>query len=372
MSVWAVVLCGGSGERMGAKENKTLLPIGGMPGVQRCVQTLQSGCDGVVLVARAGDERVFSELLPDCAVVQGGADRQASVYNGLLALPEDCDIVLVHDGARPLVSQELVARVIDGVRARGAAVAATPIRDTVRRADESGRMLATIPRDGLYAMQTPQGFFKRDLLAAHENATTRETDDAALLLAQGVPVYAVAGDLRNIKLTTREDITLANTLTGGARRIGHGYDAHRLVAGRALMLGGVAIPYDKGLLGHSDADVAVHALMDALLGALALGDIGKLFPDTDARYKGISSLALLEACAARIRESGYRLENADVTIVAQAPKLAPHIASMRENIARAMKCDIGRVSVKATTTEGMGFEGRGEGISAHAVALLTT
>ena len=373
MNAYAVILCGGSGTRMGAAENKTLLMIGGEPGIVRCVRTFEGLTRGAVLVCRAGEEDTFRKALSarglaPLAIVPGGADRQESALRGLQALPPDADIALIHDGARPFVSKDVIRRVIDSVWRFGSGVAAVPARDTIKRASPEGVVLETLNRSELWQMQTPQGFYVKDLLAAHETAAARYTDDAALMEAAGHPVRLVPGGYDNIKMTSPEDLRMVNGML--TPRIGTGWDAHRLVENRALWLGGVLIPYEKGLLGHSDADAALHALMDALLGAAAMGDIGKLFPDSDERYRGISSVLLLEEVRRALSNAGYSIGNVDVTIVCQAPKLAPYIPQMRETIARALQIPAENVSVKATTTERMGFEGRGEGISAQAVALL--
>ncbi|MBR1586511.1 MAG: 2-C-methyl-D-erythritol 2,4-cyclodiphosphate synthase [Clostridia bacterium] len=373
MNVYAILLCGGSGTRMGAAVNKTLLPVGGVPGIVRCCRAYRDCVDGIVLVTRTGEEATFRDTLSayglwPLAVVPGGEDRQASALRGLRALPKEDGIALIHDGARPFVTEAVIRRVIDSVKACGSGVAAVPARDTIKRADAEGRVLETPDRRFLWQMQTPQGFCVRDLLAAHAAAAARYTDDAALMEAAGFPVQLVMGDYGNIKMTSPEDMRMAQgTLIP---RIGTGFDAHRLAEGRALWLGGVNIPYDMGLDGHSDADVAIHALIDALLGAAAMGDIGRLFPDTDPAYKGISSLLLLKEVARRLREAGFEIGNADVTIVAQRPKLAPYIGAMRTALAEALGIREDQLSVKATTTERMGYEGRGEGISAQAAALV--
>jgi 2-C-methyl-D-erythritol 4-phosphate cytidylyltransferase/2-C-methyl-D-erythritol 2,4-cyclodiphosphate synthase len=258
-------------------------------------------------------------------------------------------------------------------------VAAVALGDTIKEADGAGRVLGTLNRDRLRGVQTPQGFERSILLKAHrlaEESGKIATDDAALVEELGIPVYLVAGDEDNIKLTTPKDVWVAEALlrrrAGGEQeqRVGHGYDVHRLLPGRPLILCGVEIAHDKGLLGHSDADVALHALCDALLGAAALGDIGSHFPDSDEAYRGISSLVLLERVAALLLKAGWRAVNADVTIAAQRPKLAPHLPRMRENIARALGVPLDCAGVKATTTEGLGFEGEEKGISAQAVCLL--
>ena len=376
MNVYAVILCGGSGTRMGASGNKTLLKTGGVPAIVRDFRAFAAVTDGIVLVARAGEEDVFAQTLADYglkpyAIVHGGEDRQASALCGLKALPADADIALIHDGARPFVTEAIIRRVIDSVKQCGSGVAAIPCRDTIKRADKDGSVLETLDRSTLWQMQTPQGFFVKDLLAAHASANAekrRYTDDAALMEAAGHAVRLVLGSPDNIKLTSPEDLRMVNGML--TPRIGTGFDAHRLVEGRDLWLGGVQIPYEKGLLGHSDADAPLHALTDALLGAAAMGDIGKLFPDSDPKYKGISSILLLEEVRKRLNGAGFTVGNVDVTIVCQAPKLAPYIPQMREKIAKALEISAEQVSVKATTTERMGYEGRGEGVSAQAVAMV--
>ena len=375
MSIWSVLLSGGSGTRMGCAGNKTLLPLLGESAVCHALRTLRRHCDGVVMVIRPVDEKDIRAALMQShlsveKIVYGGADRQESVCNGLAALPDDCDIVLVHDGARPLVDDETMRNVISSVRQYGSGIASTPVTDTFKQVDENGIAVATPDRNFLRAVQTPQGFKKDLLLRAHQEIKERCTDDAALVSQLGVPVHLCEGSRRNIKLTTPEDITMAEHYLNVFPRIGHGYDAHRLVEGRKFILGGVDIPYEKGLLGHSDADVLLHAITDALLGAAAMGDIGKHFPDKDPQYKGISSLLLLEKAVALLRENGFAPLNIDATVICQRPKLAPHIPQMRINIARACGLEIDCVSVKATTTEGMGFEGEGQGVSTHAVALI--
>lgn len=373
MTAYAILLCGGSGTRMGGRDNKTLLRIGGVPAIVRSFRAFKEETAGVVLVARQGEEAVFQAVLNaygchPLAIVPGGEDRQASSLNGVNALPPDADAALIHDGARPFVTREIIRRVLCSIAQYGSGAAAVPARDTIKRADKDGVVLETLDRSALWQMQTPQGFLVRDLLRAHASAPGRYTDDAALMEAAGFPVRLVLGSPDNIKLTSPEDLKMTNGML--IPRIGTGFDAHRLVEGRPLWLGGVEVPYEKGLLGHSDADVALHALMDALLGAAAMGDIGKLFPDSDPKYKGISSLLLLKEVGQRLAEAGFEIGNADVTIVCQAPKLAPYIPQMREKITQALAIPQAQVSVKATTTERMGYEGSGEGISAQASALL--
>ena len=375
MSTWCILLSGGNGLRMGTQSNKTLISLLGEPALCRALRTLRRHADGIILVIRPQDEDETRTALNDAqltvdGVAYGGADRQESVRNGLSLLPEDCDIVLVHDGARPLVDDQTIENVLSSVRKYGSGVAATPVTDTIKRVGADDIVADTPPRGQLRAVQTPQGFSRDLLCRAHAEITERCTDDAALVEQLGVPVHLCPGSPRNLKLTTPEDIALAEFYLSGMPRIGHGYDAHRLVEGRRFILGGVDIPHEKGLLGHSDADAALHALMDALLGAAGLPNIGQLFPDSAEEYRGVSSLKLLREVGRRLTEAGFSLGNCDVTIIAQAPKLSPYLAEMRRQTAAALGVSEGQVSYKATTTEGMGFEGAGEGISAHAVALL--
>lgn len=373
MSVWALIMAAGSGTRMRTAENKALLPVGGVPMLVRSVQAFDKLVDGVLVVTSAQDMPAVRALLPGAALVQGGGTRQQSVLQGLKALPEAADLVLVHDAARPFVDRETILRCIEAARQFGSGVAAVPVKDTIKQTDAQGVVLATPPRAALWAAQTPQAFAVCELTQSIEALEARgetATDDAGAMEAMGWPVRLVPGDYRNIKLTTPEDIWMAEAMTGSAMRVGHGYDVHRLVPNRPLVLCGVDIPHEKGLDGHSDADVATHALMDALLGAAALGDIGMHFPDTDMRSKGVSSIVLLAQVCALLREKRMYICNVDITISAQRPRLARYRNAMRDRLAIAMRVPPDVVSVKATTTEGLGFEGEGLGISAAAVALL--
>ena len=372
----AILLAGGSARRMGLERNKVLLPVGGVPAVRRSAEVLLRHADALVLAARPEDRQALEEALRGLPFIccEGGATRQESVAHCLAALPEGCRYVLIHDGARCLVDDATVEAVKASVLACGTGVASTPVTDTVKQAAPDGTVLSTPDRSTLRAVQTPQGFRADWIREAHAWAEEHGflgTDDASLLEAMGRPVRLTEGSRRNLKLTTREDLEMAEALLGGGSlRVGMGYDVHRLVSGRPLILCGVTVPHTLGLDGHSDADVAVHALMDAMLGALALGDIGQHFPDTDERYRGISSMRLLEAVRGLLAERGARVVNLDITIAAQKPKLAPHIPQMRENLAAALSLPMDCVSVKATTTEQLGFEGREEGVSAQAVCLV--
>ena len=379
MSVWAVVVAGGRGARAGLGRNKVFFAWKGRSVLSRCLDALErSGAlDGAVLVLGAEDFEQYDAL---CAregasplvkrVVAGGDCRRRSVRSGLAALPEEVEIVAVHDAARPFVSPEAVRETVQSARKWGSGVISTPVTDTIKRVGPDGAV-ETLDRSQLRAVQTPQTFDCAKLKAAHERAEAEgfdATDDAALFehYYGSVRLVTAPGAEANIKLTNPADF---EKLSRPAMRIGSGYDAHRLAEGRKLILCGVDVPHTRGLDGHSDADVAVHALMDALLGALGEGDIGRHFPDSDPAYEGISSMLLLEQVMKIVREHGCGVANVDVTIVAQKPKLAAYIPTMRENLARALGTDA--VNVKATTTERMGFEGEELGISAQAVALLT-
>lgn len=377
---YAIVLAGGSGSRMCADRNKVLLELRGEPVIVRSVQAFQGLVDGIVLVTREEDipaaKHAVEAAQLDVTVVPGGSSRQASVWNGLCALPAGCTHVLIHDGARCLVDEGTIRRCMASVEACGTGVAAIPAIDTIKQVDEANTVTATPDRSTLRAVQTPQGFTVDIIRHAHEAAMQEGflgTDDASLVERLGIPVQLTLGDRRNIKLTTPEDMLMAEAflpMDFPPLRAGQGYDVHRLVEGRDLILCGVKIPHTLGLLGHSDADVALHALMDAMLGAMSLGDIGKHFPDTDDRYRGISSMKLLEHVVALLQERRARVTNCDVTIVAQKPKLLPYIPQMRENVAAALHLPVDRVNVKATTTERLAFEGREEGISAQAIVMI--
>ena len=380
--VTVIVVAAGRGSRFGGDLPKQFLKIGEKTVLERAIEPFQDhpAVDGIIVVASEEYlehcRRLCSRFDKTEAVVCGGEQRQDSVF-ACLERVED-GLVMVHDGARPSVTQDVIDRVIDGAYNHGASVPCVPVKDTIRQMKDSGGLLsANLDRSSLFCVQTPQGFHTQILKRAYEKAKTDGfvgTDDAGLVERLGEPVSITEGDYANIKITTREDLS---EQTAGRRnlnkmdmRIGSGYDVHQLTEGRKLILGGVDIPYEKGLLGHSDADVLLPALMDALLGAAALGDIGKHFPDTDERYKGISSIKLLEHVKLLISDSGYSVGNADITVVAQKPKIASYIPAMRKNIAETLGIEIERVNVKGTTTEKLGFVGRCEGIACEAVCIL--
>ncbi len=379
----AVVVAAGNSTRMGGKVSKVLAPLGGKPLLRWSLEAL-CACEEIgqlVLVCREEDSEAAAAVargLPKpVTLALGGRERQESVLSGISALTEDWDYLLIHDGARPLVTPELIRRVCADTLRYGASAAAVKAKDTCKLIDSSGFVKETPPREWLMSVQTPQAF-KRDLyLYAARRAVDSGlgyTDDCQLIEAAGGRVHLTEGEYRNLKVTTPEDLLAAEAYLQrkvvGTMRVGTGYDVHRLTEGRKLILGGVEIPYEKGLLGHSDADVLTHAVADALLGAAALGDIGKLFPDTDPRYAGIDSLKLLSTVCEGVRAAGFSISNIDVTLVAQQPKVAPYIQQMRENLAVACGIDTERVSVKATTEEGLGFTGEGLGMAASAVCLL--
>lgn len=386
----AVIVAAGRGSRMGLGRNKVLAGVAGVPVIVRTVRALAQTAlfdGGIVVVTGAEDMEQMRALMAahglDVTLTEGGTDRQQSVHHGLQAVNPAADIIAIHDGARPLVTRAVIERTIESAKRCGSGVAAVTLKDTVKRVDAEGAVIDTPNRETLRAVQTPQTFDARLIRAAHErfaDSVERATDDAALAERAGCRVMLTEGDVENIKLTTPEDMLLAQQVIlrregrqekGSERmRIGHGYDVHRLVEGRKLILCGVEIPYEKGLLGHSDADVALHALMDALLGAAALGDIGRHFPDTDPAYKGADSGRLLDHVVSLLEERGYAVGNVDVTIICQRPKLKDYIEQMRENVAAHLHVSADCVNIKATTTEKLGFEGEGLGISSHAVACI--
>jgi len=388
MKVAAIIAAGGRGERLGAGVPKQFLAIGGVSILRRSIE-LFAGHDRI--------DEIVVVLPPDLAarppgdlpavdmpllIVSGGARRQDSVRNGFEAVRERADVVVIHDAARPFASPALITRTIDAAWESGAALAAMPASDTIKLARGALTAAAlfverTLPRERVFLAQTPQAF-RTDVLAAAIAAGRDDlvaTDEAALAEAAGFPVRLVTGEATNLKITTMTDLTVAKGLTGrdlsGARvRVGTGYDLHRLAEGRPLILGGMSVPFDKGLVGHSDADVLAHAITDAVLGAIAKGDIGRHFPDTDPRWKGTSSLAMLAHAVATARDEGFAVVNVDAVVIAERPKLAPHLDGIRASLASVLEIDVGGVSVKGKTNEGVGEIGRGEAIAVHAVALL--
>lgn len=381
--VTAIILAAGSGSRMGSDITKQRMTIHGESILRHTVRAFQNSgeVDSIVIVSRDDEiEWAKGELGTEFnkvkTIVAGGKSRAESAYIGFCQADE-ADFVAIHDGARCLITPEMIDSVIRAAYLHSAATAASAVSDTLKKVGDGGVITDTISRDGMYSAQTPQ-VFSRDLYAKATSGidfNDKITDDNMLVEAIGGQVYAVETGRENIKITTQGDIGYAEYILErrgrmGEIRIGHGYDVHKLVEGRKLILGGVEIPHTLGLLGHSDADVLTHAVMDALLGGAGLGDIGRHFPDTDGKYKDISSLILLGKVAKLLRERGYSVENIDVTLVAQKPKVASYIPSMVDNISKILDINSGRVNIKATTEEHLGFTGREEGISCHAVALL--
>ncbi len=385
MRVWAAVVAGGSGRRFGGWIPKQFLPLAGRPVLAWTLAALgRWGRFAGMAVAVPGEHMGRAEAAVQAAglrtgvrLVPGGAERAHSVLaalDGVSALgagPED--VVFVHDGARPFPPVERFDALLAAAAPDGALLA-LPAGDTLKRV-EDGRVLGTMDRSAVWRAQTPQAFPLGRLRRAVERALDRGhgvTDEAQAVEREGGVPRIIEGHPLNLKITFPEDLVLAERIaaTWGGISVGHGYDVHRLAEGRRLVLGGVGIPFERGLLGHSDADVLAHAVADAVLGAAGLGDLGRHFPDTDPRWEGVSSLALLEAVAGMLREKGKRVVRVDATVVAQRPRLAPFVAQMEQNLSAALGAEAGAVTVKATTTEGLGFEGREEGISAHAVALV--
>lgn len=377
----AIIPAAGSSRRMKSKVNKQFLSIAGQPVLTRSLLSLRGHVGEFIILSRPGEDELCRKYAQDYIenfkVITGGTTRQESVYNGLLHCQGD--YVLIHDGNRPLVSADLVKRVIAAGREHSAAIPALPVVDTIKEVLDHS-VVATLPRHCLWAVQTPQVFKRELLLAAHTRARNNNfhgTDDASLVEAMGISVKVVQGEGTNIKLTTPDDILVAREIVRereasalGTIRTGIGFDVHKLVPGRALIIGGVHIPFAQGLLGHSDADVLLHALMDAMLGAAGLEDIGQHFPDTDPAWAGADSRQLLARVQQLIEGEGCHLLNVDCIILAQAPKLRPYMERMIEAISHTTKLEPARINIKATTTEGLGFAGRGEGIAAQVVCTV--
>ena len=383
MRTAAIVVAAGRGERVGGALPKQYRNLLGEPVLRRALRALAShpAIDAVQAVIDPAEDAAFRDAvggLPKClAPAAGGSTRQRSVRAGLEALAElKPSIVLVHDAARPLASAALVDRALAAVEATGAAVPVIALRDTVKRVDETGRVVSTLDRNELRAVQTPQVFFFAPLIEAHRRASKAGLedfpDDAALAEWAGIAVATFAGEAGNLKLTTADDFARAEAIADALAdvRTGTGFDVHAFGPGDRVMLGGVAIAHDKGLIGHSDADVLLHALTDALLGALGEADIGHHFPPAEEEWHGAASDQFLAFAAARVRARGGRIAHLDATVLCEAPKLAPHRDAIRARIAAIAGIDVSRVGVKATTTEGLGFIGRKEGIAAMATATI--
>jgi 2-C-methyl-D-erythritol 4-phosphate cytidylyltransferase/2-C-methyl-D-erythritol 2,4-cyclodiphosphate synthase len=375
-----LIVAAGRGERAGGSVPKQFRQVAGRPLLAWSAIAFANQADHPLIqfVIADDQESLFENTVPvDTAArkpVIGGPTRQDSVRNGLESLREaNPDFVLIHDAARPLVSQGLINRVIDALRGGAdAAVPLLPVADTLRRRENDGSW-SLVARDQLHRAQTPQGFRFAAILNAHLAYRDQSvTDDMALAELAGLRIESVVGEESNLKVTSAEDFAMAEKLLEAARdiRTGMGYDAHRFTKGDHVWLGGVRIAHDRGLEGHSDADAALHALTDAILGALGAGDIGQHFPPSDERWRGAPSSKFLGHAAALVREAGGEIRHGDITIICESPKISPHREAMRARIAEILGLDVSRISVKATTTEGMGFTGRKEGLAAQAVATI--
>ena len=387
MFVSAIIAAGGRGQRFGAPVPKQLVAaIDGKSALERSVNLFLSHpqIDELVVALPAefvGSPPPYLRAAPKpIRVVAGGARRQDSVANAFGVINDAAEIVVIHDAARPFASAALISRTIAAAAESGAALAAMPARDTVKRSTGQSTpfVTETIPRESVYLAQTPQVFTRRvlrDALALGKNGPDA-TDEAALAERAGHPVRLVEGESTNIKMTTPDDLAAMEAIAGQQQkpartgRAGTGYDLHRLVPGRPLVIGGTTIPSEVGALGHSDADVVCHAVTDAILGALALGDIGRHFPDNDPQWKDASSIDLLRRAVALVHGEGYQVGNVDVTVILERPKIKDYIDAMRQSVAAALGIAVEQVSIKGKTNEGVDAVGRGEAIAAHAVALL--
>lgn len=370
-----ILLAAGSGKRMKADKNKILLTIDGAPIVVKALNAFLAAdvLDDVVVVVRPAEQAEIEAALAPLGITytlaHGGLERQDSVYNGLLALDDAITHVMVHDSARPYIAPHTVKACAQSLLAHGSGVVGVFNHDTVKRVAD-GKIVETLDRTHLINIQTPQCFDKKTLMVAHKQAQADGfvgTDESVLVERLKKPVYFVAGEYSNTKVTTPADLKDEDR----KMTIGHGMDVHAFANGRKLILGGELIPHSRGLQGHSDADVLTHAVMDALLGAAGLADIGQLFPDTDTSFKGADSVTLLQQVGTLLNKNGYAVGNVDATLAMQAPKVGKYIPAMRSNLAAALGVAVACVNVKATTTEHLGFVGRSEGVVCHAVCLLT-
>jgi 2-C-methyl-D-erythritol 4-phosphate cytidylyltransferase / 2-C-methyl-D-erythritol 2,4-cyclodiphosphate synthase len=388
MKKLAIIPAGGSGKRLEADMAKQYLLLAGIPVLVHALQVFQQSAviDEIILVVPGKDiNYVRNEIIKKYCltkitqVVAGGMERQDSVQNALAAVDGNCDIVMIHDGVRPFVTEEMIGDVVAAIKDHQAVSLGVKAKDTIKEAEDNDLVLKTIPRQNLWLTQTPQAF-RLDILKRAYDVAGRDnyygTDDASLVERLGIKVKMVRGSYNNIKITTAEDLIMAEALLKKrlekqvVLRSGFGYDSHRLVPGRKLILGGVTIPFDKGLQGHSDADVLLHAVCDALLGATAGGDIGRHFPDTDPAFEGVSSMLLLEHVGKMISAKGFSINNIDATIILEKPKLSPFADKIIANMAGILKLAPSCINNKAKTNEGMGFVGRNEGIAVFATAAV--
>jgi 2-C-methyl-D-erythritol 4-phosphate cytidylyltransferase/2-C-methyl-D-erythritol 2,4-cyclodiphosphate synthase len=373
-----LMVAAGRGSRMGGALPKQWLSLAGRPVLRHSLETFAAhpAVDAIRVVIHP-DDRAHYDAAADGfglgAPIAGGATRQESVRLGLEAIAGGKpDLVLIHDGARPFVDSEVIERVVSALRHHPGAIPAQPVHDTLKRG-EGGLITHTVERAGLWRAQTPQGFRFPEILAAHRAAAGEElTDDAAVAERAGLAVALVAGAERNVKITTVEDLRRAEEWLAdkGETRVGTGFDVHHFVAGDHVMICGIRVSHDRALEGHSDADVGLHALTDAILGAVAQGDIGRHFPPSDPQWRGADSARFLAHAGALAAKAGATIVHVDVTIICERPKVSPHAEAMVARVAAVLGIEPGRVSVKGTTTDGLGFTGRGEGIAAQAVATV--
>jgi 2-C-methyl-D-erythritol 4-phosphate cytidylyltransferase/2-C-methyl-D-erythritol 2,4-cyclodiphosphate synthase len=375
----ALIVAAGAGTRLGGEVPKQYLPLGGRAVLRHSVETFlrHRAISGVRAVISPEHRALYDNAVAGLSIlppVAGGSSRQDSVRNGLESLAElQPDRVLIHDAARPFLTAEIVDRTLAALDDAPGAVVAVPVTDTLKRGHDD-RVAGTVDRSALWRAQTPQAFRYADILAAHRQAKgAAMTDDAAVAEAAGLPVKLVMGADDNFKITTADDLRRAERLVGAAAqefRTGAGYDVHRFATGDSVTICGVRIAHDQSLEGHSDADVGLHALTDAILGTIGAGDLGSHFPPGDPQWRGADSARFLSHAAGLVAAKGGRIAHVDVTLICERPKIAPHRAAMIARIAAILGLDEGRVSVKATTTEGLGFTGRREGVAAQAVATV--
>jgi 2-C-methyl-D-erythritol 4-phosphate cytidylyltransferase/2-C-methyl-D-erythritol 2,4-cyclodiphosphate synthase len=387
MKTIAIIPAGGAGKRLKSHIAKQYLMLDHLPVMVHALKVFQDSpeIDEIILALPPEDlVHIRQELAEKYGLtkvthaVAGGNERQDSVKNCLDIISDECGMVLIHDAVRPFVTEELIVNIVAAAKETGAAIVGVKAKDTIKEVNTGHVIGSTIPRSNLWLAQTPQAFDFKLLKEAYSLARKENyygTDDASLVERLGREVKVVEGSSENIKITTNDDMLMADAIikkrNKGGLRSGFGYDSHRFVTNRKLIMGGVEIPFDKGLQGHSDADALLHAVCDALLGAAGAGDIGRHFPDTDPKYKDISSMILLEQVCKLIKKKGYRISNIDVTVIMEMPRLAPYAEQMVSNIVGVLDIARENVNIKAKTNEGMGFVGRNEGAAVFATAMLT-
>ena len=381
MKTYAIILAAGKGLRAGLKKNKMFAQLAGRTPLEYSLRACKKAeCfDGIVIVCQDCEmgiaKEIGSKIFPDAIYTVGGKTRQESAYAGLMALPDDVQIVAIHDGARCFITPELIVRCIQSCELYGSGVAGRRCTDTVKTIDNRDCFVRTLNRDEIILVETPQVFIKEEIIEAYKKAFAEGytgTDDAGLMERMGKKVRLVESKEENFKLTIPRDFIRGEQrlLESRLMHVGQGYDIHALVSGRKLILGGVEIPNEKGLQGHSDADVLIHALIDALLGAAALGDIGELFPDTNPIYKDIDSMLLLEQIRELLEEKFWAIMNIDATLFLEKPKMSPYKESIRKNIADALGLSMEQVNIKAKTAERFGVIGDEKAIAAAVTCAL--